>query len=77
MTEALVKPMVQKKASVQEWCGYSVCMFLFQKGSQAKSSALVDPTGVCAMTLAEDGIWSSTASGQAVYDRLNRRWRQV
>jgi hypothetical protein len=69
ITEAPVKPTVQKKASVQACCGYSVRIFWFQKGFQAKSSAPVKPTIVGAMTSVEDGSWSSTASGQAVCDR--------
>jgi hypothetical protein len=81
MIESPVKPTVQKKASVQACCGYSVCMFWFQKGSRAKSSALVESTvsvqGVGAMISAEDGSWSSTASEQVVCDWLNRRWRPV
>jgi hypothetical protein len=56
-------------------CGYSVRVFWFQKGSQAKSSTPVEPMGVGATTSAEDG--SSTASGQAVCDLLNGRWRPV
>jgi hypothetical protein len=49
MIEALVKLMVQKKTSVQACCGYSVRMFWFQKGFQAKFLALIKPTIVSAL----------------------------
>jgi hypothetical protein len=77
MTQAPVKPTVQKKASMQACCGYSVRIFWFQKGFHVKSSAPVKPTVIGAIPSAEDYSWSLTASGQAVCDRLNRRWRAV
>jgi hypothetical protein len=54
MTEASVKPMVQKKMLVQACCGYSVRMFWFQMGFQAKSSAPVKPTVVGALRRCND-----------------------
>jgi hypothetical protein len=83
MIEALVKPTVQKKASVQACCGYSVHMFLFEKGFQGKALAPIKLTVVSALRRCNDvsrgwhGIWSSTASRQAECDRLNRWWRPI
>jgi hypothetical protein len=49
MIEAPVEPTVQKKALVQACCGYSVRMFWFQNGFQAKSSAPVKLTIIVAL----------------------------
>jgi hypothetical protein len=54
MTEAPVKPTVQNKASMQACCGYSVRMFWFQKGFQAKSLAPVKSTIVDASRRCND-----------------------
>jgi hypothetical protein len=54
MTEAPVKPTVQKKVSVQACCDYSVHMFWLQIGFQAKSSTPVKPTAVSALCWCND-----------------------
>jgi hypothetical protein len=54
MTEAPVKPTMQKKTSVQAYYGYSVRMIWFQKDFQAKSSPPVNPTVIGASRRCND-----------------------